>query len=272
MVTSLSRIKQFIFIVMMAAMFAVQFATADVDKTSIAVSFNEISGIRAGGIKAAVPYDVGAIHGSAQTTAQLGGGLIRGTFHLEANFDVDGWDIGPYADGGYKGYGVSNLAQEINIGIKAEAPEQLVGDMLITGGLGIFGQNAGEWAGRTARDDLEQLGTYSFDQLDGLNDVLTGLKPAPRGIPLNKGNDLNLLVYMEVQLSEDAGISINGMPQLTGDVKAHQLSIEPHVHYDVTEVGSHDISLDMSLELLLQFQGGETYSETAMFGGISITL
>ena len=79
-------------IVLLMAMMPLAFGQlpAEVDETSIAVTYNEIAGSRGWGGLAAVPIGNGHIAGITQG----GGNVVRGKYHAEYNFPVSVIDFG----------------------------------------------------------------------------------------------------------------------------------------------------------------------------------
>lgn len=240
---------------------------ADIDETSVAVTFSEIAGVRGGGVIAATPFESGIIKGNASTTAQAGGGIIRGKYHAEAGIAYNGFDFVVYTDGMYKGYSLSGLGRQADVGLAVEAPESDIGGFHVTGGAGVFGRNAGAFGPPNARDDLERLG-YDPNVLDGKG--LEGLNPPPSGLSFKAGNSLNLLLYAEAMHPKGFGAKVKLMPELAGegDVAVHQLIISPMASYELGE----RVSLEVSIDVGVQRYGDEIESELATLAALKLSL
>ena len=220
---------------------------ATVDEASIAGTFNEIAGVRGWGLIGAAPYQTGAVSGNVSAIAQGGGNIIRGKYHAEAGITVNAFDFKLYTDGTFKGYSVSDLGRQADVGLAIEFPDFDVAGFHATGGAGVFGRNAGQFGPPNARDDLENLG-YDPNSLDERN--LESLSPPPSGLSFKAGNSLNLLAYVLLKHPKGFNIAVKVMPEVAGggDNPVHQLVITPSTSFELRDNVNIELGADIGLQ------------------------
>ena len=239
--------KRFGFILLI--LFAcVVFAQAEITKTSVGISMQQLQGETAWGTDVALPFNGKAFIGHGTMNAQAAGSIIRGHYHLEVGKSVNGFDIVVYNDGSFKGYNLRDLGRQSDLGVAIEAPESNIGTLHVTGGAGIFGRNAGMFGPPNAYDQLEGLG-YDPNVLDGYPG-LADLTPAPSGLSFKAGNSLNLLLYAEAQHPSGVRAKLSFLPELAGEGSnpVHGLIFSPSGVINVRENVTLNIGADFRLQ------------------------
>ncbi len=165
---------------------------------------------------------------SGELDVQLqGGDIIKGRYTAEVGIA----GISVFHAGNIKGYRLDGLGSELDLGAK--------GTININGldvSVGVFGRNASEFAGRTAQSVL--VDENGFDA-DGLPEGLDVISPPPTGLKIVPGSSVNLLLETGFDVDRFA-IAVRALPQLTGDVKAHQALVIGHTDFPITErLGVH---------------------------------
>ena len=240
---------------------------AEVDETSIGVIFNEVAGVRSGGLSAAAPYNLGVVDGHATVSAQFGGGIIRGKYHAEINKDIGAFGLKVYTDGLFKGYSTRDLGRQSDVGLAIEFPEfPEIGTVGLVAGAGVFGSNAGPFGPPNAGDTLEALG-YDAQKLEDLE--LYGFTPSPTGLSFKAGNSLNLLAYLTLSHPSGASLSIRVMPELAGesDDSIHQLIISPSTSIEVRD----NVNIQISADIGFQTVGDVIEKELATLAQVNFT-
>lgn len=183
----------------------------------------------------------------AELDVQLqGGDLIKGRYSLEVGYKA----FLVFQNGNIKGYSLDGLGNELDIGVKTQVK---VGQLDVA--IGVFGRNASEFAPRTAYSVL--VDENGFDA-DGLPEGLDGISPPPSGLKIHAGSNLNLLLKTEWEVDR-WDVSASLLPQLTGEVKAHQALVTAKTDIEVTE----NIDLNLGGEVAFQSVDGEIEYETA---------
>ncbi len=182
------------------------------------------------------------------------GDLIRGRYRGEvglANFKV-------FQDGTFKGYTLDSLGRQSDIGIKGEVG---VGGLNVA--VGIFGRNAGEFGPPNAYGTLRDLG-YDEATLEAIGGLDT-LNPAPTGLSIRGGNSLNLLLSTEFEVA-DLDVELRVLPQLTGEVKAHQALLLLQTDYQLTD----NLKLNLGADIATQLVEDTIEYETATVATVSL--
>lgn len=240
---------------------------ATVDESSIALSYNQITGSRGWGILGAVPFQTRHVNGNISAIAQGGGNIIRGKYHAEAGITIRRFDFKLYTDGTFKGYSARDLGRQADIGIAIEFPDFDVAGFHATGGAGVFGRNAGQFGPPNARDDLENLG-YDPNTLDGRE--LESLHPPPAGLSFKAGNSLNLLAYVLLTHPKGFNIAVKAMPELvgSGNNPVHQLIITPSTSFELRD----NINIEFGADIGFQTFDDKIERELATLVVIKLTL
>ena len=239
------------------------------NKRSIALQLNEASGIRSGGLSAKIPFSAGIVNGYASTTAQFAPNVIRGRYHAEAGVTIKTLDFILFTDATYLGRKISALGGENNLGTKMEGPDvTLNGNIKMSYGVGIFGQNAGPFGEQNAFDDLLGLKYRQTDleQIPGL----AALNPVSSGIDFENTNSLKLLIYTELEHPSGWHLGIDAMPEMAGqsEYPRHQLRLKPYISWDLDEAGN--FSLDIGADLLAQYQNKKIATDIAFLSQIAM--
>ncbi len=182
-----------------------------------------------------------------------GGDIIKGRYTAEVGIS----GISVFHSGNIKGYSLDGLGNELDIGAKGTVN---IEDLDVS--VGVFGRNASEFAGRTAQSVLVDENGFDADTLPA---GLDKISPPPTGLKIVPGSSVNLL--FEAQFNR-AGISFTarGMPQLTGEVKAHQGLLIAQKDIDITE----KVSLTLGGEVALQSHEGTIDYETAGLATLNV--
>ena len=236
-----------------------------VDESSVAFTYNDISGQRGWGVLAATPYAAGGLQGYTAVVAQKGGTLLRSKYHAEVGTSFHNWDFNVYTNGLVKKYDGSEAGRVSGVGVAVEAPEQNVGVFHVTAGLGVEGQNAGQIGAPNAGDTLEALG-YDPGQLEELG--LYSLNPAPTGLTIKQGNALKALLYAEISHPSGIVFSLKGLPEISGsESPVHQLVVSGSTSFELGE----NISLEIGADLGLQTYKGELEKELATLAAVKLS-
>ena len=226
------------------------------EKGSIAVGLDRIVNDTGWNLLTAVPYDFNGANGYIAGIMQ-GGDIIRGKYHAEIGVDVSVFRLVLFTKGTVKGYSFETLGRDYRYGFGADTPD-IKGVSLR---IGIFGVNADHYGPPNAYQTLEN-NNYDPSTFEGLG--LKEINPPASGLSFNAGNFVNLLVETRFSIR---GISakIAGMPQLTGENKAHQLINS----FYINKALGRGFSLDIGAELGLQYFNEQIENETAYFIGLS---
>ena len=257
----------YLILMMMGLMAGVAYAQlpSKVDETSLAISYTELAGARAIGVLAAVPYGNESVKGYTATSFQSAGSQLRGKYHSELGKTIANWDFNLFVDGTFKGYSVSDLGRQSDVGLAIEMPEFDVGDFHATGGIGIFGRNAGRFGSPNALGTLEDNG-YDVDALQGLG--LESVTPAPTGLSIKAGNSLNALIYLLFSHPSGLSIQVKALPELVGaDHAVHQLLITPATSVELAD----QVNVELGADLGFQTWDGEIEAELATVATIKLS-
>ena len=220
----------FIFITMLLIICA-----AMVQANTIGVSYNKVAEDTGWGAIANLEGDITeGVVGELDIQLQ-GGDIIKGRYTAEVGIS----GISVFHSGNIKGYSLEGLGNELDLGAK--------GTINVSGldvSVGVFGRNASEFAGRTAQSIL--VDENDIDE-DVLPDGLEAISPDPTGLKIVPGSSVNLLLETEFDVEQFA-VGVRAMPQLTGEVKAHQLLVIANTDVPITE----DISLNLGGEVAFQ--------------------
>lgn len=174
-----------------------------------------------------------------------GGDVIKGRYALEVGYK----SLIVFQNGNIKGYRLDGLGNELDLGLKTQVK---VGQLDVA--VGVFGRNASEFAIPTAESVLLENGFAA----DALPEGLADIAPAPSGLRIYAGRNLNLLLSTELEVDRwDVGIRV--LPQLTGEIKAHQALLTAQTDVALTE----NIDLNLGGEVAFQSVDGVLEYETA---------
>ena len=180
---------------------------------------------------------------------------MRGRYRLEVGTST----FKLFQDGTFKGYQLDSLGRQSDLGVK--------GTVEVSGldiSIGVFGRNAGEFGPPNAYDTLRDQG-YDEAALEAIGG-LDALNPAPTGLSIRGGNSLNLLLSTEFEV-KGFDIEVRALPQLTGDVKAHQGLVLLQTAYELTE----NVSLNLGADIALQLVDETVEYETATVATVSVS-
>lgn len=225
---------------------------SSVDETSLAVTYNEISGVRGWGALGAVPFGIGSIEGHATAVAQKSSTLLRTKYHAEIGTSLFNWEFTVYTNGLIKKYTGAEAGRVSGLGFDVEAPDKQIGGFYITAGLGIEGQNGGQIGSPNAGYTLEALG-YDTEILEKKG--LYNLHPAPTGLTLQQGNAFKGVIFGEITHASGLSFVVKALPEITGESEhpVHQLIVSGNTSF---ELGEH-INLEIGMDIGLQ-----TYDKT----------
>ena len=182
----------------------------------------------------------------AELDLQLQGGeIIKGRYSTELKVGF----LGIFHNGNIKGTSLDGLGNELDIGARG-----VVNIQGLDVSVGVFARNASEFAGQTAHSVLVDKG---FDE-DALPAGLDTISPPPSGLKIIPGSSLNVLFGTSVDLGM-FDCSLKVMPQLTGDVKAHQSLLTAQTDVKLSE----NIDLILGGEIVFQAVDGEIDYETS---------
>ena len=255
--------KAFCFTTLAVLCMIFTFQVDAVEERSLALTLTQINDQDAWGGIFETPFATGEVSGHFTTTFQGGSGIIRGKYHAEGGITRGGFDFILYTDGIYKGPTVRDLGRQADLGLAIEFPDQYKNKLKFTGGVGIFGRNAGPFGPRDAYGDLEGLG-YDPNALDGRG--LESLRPPPKGLSFKAGNSLNALFYTEATHPNGFGLTVKLMPELAGagDNPVHQMIVTPYASFELSD----KLNLDVSADFGIQGFEGEIQTEAAALAAV----
>ena len=238
----------FIFVIMLA-MICVAMSQAN----TVGISYSKVAEDTGwGGVANLEGVITEGVRGELDVQLQ-GGDIIKGRYTAEVGIS----GISVFHSGNIKGYSLDGLGNELDLGAK--------GTIKVSGldvSVGVFGRNASEFAGRTAQSILVDENDIDADVLPA---GLDAISPAPSGLKIVPGSSVNLLLETSFDVERFA-IALRGMPQLTGDIKAHQLLVIANTDVPVTE----NISLNLGGEVAFQSVDETIEYETAALVTVDI--
>ena len=238
----------FIFVIMLA-MICVAMSQAN----TVGISYSKVAEDTGWGGVANLEGDITeGVVGELDIQLQ-GGDIIKGRYTAEVGIS----GISVFHSGNIKGYSLDGLGNELDLGAK--------GTINVSGldvSVGVFGRNASEFAGRTAQSILVDENDIDADLLP---QGLDAISPAPTGLKIVPGSSVNLLLETGLDVNGVA-LEVRAMPQLTGDIKAHQLLVIANTDVPVTE----NISLNLGGEIAFQSVEDVIEYETAALVTVDI--
>ena len=239
----------FIFVVSMLAMIFAPMAQAN----TIGITYNKVAEDTGWGAVANLNGTIAETFDTELDVQLQGGDLIKGRYSLEVGYKA----FVAFQNGNIKGYTLDGLGNELDIGLKTQVK---VGQFDVA--VGVFGRNASAFAPRTAYSILVDENGFAED---GLPDGLDAISPPPSGLKIHAGSNLNLLLKTELEVDRwDVGVSV--LPQLTGEIKAHQALVTAQTDVDITE----NIAVNLGGEAAFQAVDGEIEYETAALATLTL--
>lgn len=225
-----------------------------VDSVSLGVSVNQVVDERDWGVLGAAPFQFRGLDGYAAAQLQ-GGDIIRGKWHAE----VSRFGAILYADGFVKGYEITGLGGQTDVGLAFQLPSVRGADVRV----GVFGRNAGPFAVPDGYSVLESA-NFDPDVLDGIQG-LSEIRPRARGFSFEQGASLNVLVATGFE-GEGASVSVKFMRELTLDAALNQLMLS----FFVSRALVNRVSVDAGFDVGFQNFEETLERETATYLGLSV--
>ena len=244
----------------------------EVDKESVSININQFPGSPLGlGGQLAAPYNIEQVSGFVASSLQSNGSIIRGKYHGEAGFDFSKTRILLYLNGTTKGYSLTELGTQTDIGVNFEW--QGVGSEMIDISGGIFGRDGGAFGKANAFDQLSEL-RYDENELETFLDadgrMLSELNPAATGLTFRNRKSVKLRLQGDINTASNIGINVALMPELFGsdEEAADQLIGSFHTDYQLGQHTSLDFVIDIGFQRFRE--SGNVESEASLFVGIKI--
>lgn len=205
----------------------------EVEQAEVSVNLNQLPGAPMGiGGGAAIPIG----NGFVATEFQSNGSIIRGRGYAEYAIDLGGIHLVPYLNSAYRGFKVSELGIQNDVGLNLEF-RGLGGEAFDVSG-GVFGRSGGAFAKPNlfdlgAGNGYDEGALETFTNPDGK--TLAGLNPAPTGLSFGDKSSVNLLLQADGNI-KGFGVSFKLMPELfsnTDDEATDQMIINVSSSYSL---------------------------------------
>lgn len=223
-------------------------------ETEVGVTYNKVIENTGIGFVGKTSHEVKDAEVELNVTGQYADGLVRGKYHLEVVYGY----VKVYQDGVFRGYTGKKIGRQSDLGLAAHLP-------FLTGsgiGIGIVGRNGGKFAKPTLAD-IAEANDIDPDKIDPVSAALTA---EPTGLNIRPGSALSLIIYTDFEW-RGIDIGLKGLPQITGDNRAHQFVINTNSKFDVHK----GVKLNLGMDIGLQHYQKKIETETAILAALTLS-
>ena len=216
-----------------------------IDNPYLGLGFNTVNGEGGWNVRGGTPFTAGEFTGRIDAKLQNTGTELVGDTELEVGIPIGVLQAVIFNVHNFDGQSIAELNRTSDLGLKVRSPETVIGEVVLTFGLGVFGRNGGVYAGPTADTDLMGIG-YTQEQIGGLG--LETIKRPKDGLATSAENSVNLQLETLLSLG-DAYASFLLQPELKGqdNDKVHQALLKVGTNIKVWKV-IFNIELDVGAQ------------------------